>query len=626
MWFIDRNIIKCRILDGELTPTASEISAHVFDGVREIAGKSVSLLSEDLPGIDFYRYLARIQLRATPASQYQEDGLDLEVLAELDDILRAFSVGVLMEKVGHVCVDGVWLPLDLEEVGLISARLKDLGISSRSVTVSQLLDIRRDPVLSGYLVDEAVEFLKPENFQPRDSGTAVIGLKADLYPYQKAGVAWMSAMVGQDVGFILGDEMGLGKTIQMIALFLVDQEIHPGQPNLVVVPSSLVENWKREIRKFAPHMSVLVHHGPYRSPIEKTFVDSDVVVTTYDLVKNDLYLLKNIPWNLVVLDEAQAIRNPDAERTMAVKRLRRRASVLVTGTPLVNRLTDVWSLADFLIPGYLGSREEFETEYPYGVDSAIRLESKISPILLRRRVSEVSVQLPPKIMIPQWLEMSGPEKDAYDDLLGNTLASKPSFEALVRLRMFCSHPDLVGACGISFGSTAKMTRLFEIVEEIVQQKEKFIIFAEFVGIIERLESVLREKFQLWTDKIYGGTKVTERQEIIDRFSGTEGAACLILNYMSGGVGLNIQAASHVILFHPVWNPADEDQAVARAYRTGQKNPVRIHRLSYISSVEELMEQRLETKRHVIDHAVEGVDGTGLELTKIWAQLSEGRKD
>lgn len=447
---------------------------------------------------------------------------------------------------------------------------------------------------------------------PTTMDTAAWGLKADLYPYQKDGVHFLNLVAGQGLGCILGDEMGLGKTIQVITLMLAEKAAARG-PTLVVSPATLLENWRRELALFAPSLSVKIHTGTDRAGIASRLTGFDVVVTSYDTALRDEALLSSIPWNLLALDEAQNIRNPDARRTLAVKGLPRRISLAITGTPVENRLMDLWSLSDFALPGLLGNRDGFERLFADTEADAAGLAPIVAPILLRRRVRDVAQDLPKRIDVAQPLSMSRAMAEDYERTRLEALTEYEgggSLVALQRLRMFCTHPALIGGWG---GDPAdgmpKYQRLLELLEEIFQQGEKCLIFTSYTGMTDIFLADLPKRFpDRFFGFIDGRVPVPERQKTVDEFSATATGGALFLNPKAAGVGLNITAANHVIHYNPEWNPALEDQASARAYRRKQQRPVTVHQMFFVDCVEELVVGRLALKRGLSEHAAIGHEG------------------
>ncbi|SKC10741.1 Helicase conserved C-terminal domain-containing protein [Bosea thiooxidans] len=353
--------------------------------------------------------------------------------------------------------------------------------------------------------------------------------------------------------------------------------------------------------------------------------DYDVVVTSYDNAVRDNSLLNMIVWKVIVLDEAQFIRNPDAQRTRAVKRLQREAGLAVTGTPVENRLLDLWSVVDFVLPGYLGDAKTFASEYSDDVDGAAKLEPLVSPLMLRRRVAEVAQDLPSRIDIPQVVELDEGEIAAYDaerERIYAEYGAAATLVALTSLRRFCAHPALMNGNAVAADpmSFSKFRRMDEIVEEIFSRSEKVIIFTSFTAMADLIARHIKSRFGTFGGVIDGRLSIDERQPLIDRFSAVQGGAALVLNPKAGGAGLNITAANHVIHYNPEWNPALEDQASARAHRRGQQLPVTVHRLLVADTVEDVVDERLTRKRAISGTAVVGLEGKEDDYGDIVAAL------
>ncbi len=451
------------------------------------------------------------------------------------------------------------------------------------------------------------------------------GVNAKLYSYQLAGWRWLKFLLAEGVGGVLADEMGLGKTLQIISV-LSDSGEGSLRPALIIAPGSLLENWRREIDKFAPHLKVLKHNGPLRTGSPTELQRYDVVITSYDNAVGDNSLLNMITWRVIILDEAQFIKNPDAQRTRAVKRLRREAGLAVTGTPVENRLLDMWSIMDFVLPGQLGDAKTFEVTFSNDVDGASRLEPLVSPLMLRRRVADVAQDLPARIDVTQVLELDERESVAYDaerNRINAEYGAAATLVSLTSLRRFCAHPSLMDNTSGSADpmSFSKFRRLDEIVEEIFASAEKVIIFTSFTAMADIIARHIDTRFGAFTSVIDGRLAIDDRQPLIDKFSSVKGPAALVLNPKAGGAGLNITAANHVIHYNPEWNPAMEDQASARAYRRGQMLPVTVHRLLVSDTVEDVVDERLRRKRTLSDTAVIGVEGKEDDYGDIVAALS-----
>lgn len=519
-------------------------------------------------------------------------------------INKKFSDYVVYEKTGYY-LNGV--------VPAVFEILKTISIYDVSdLKYTEYMAFKKEVLEKGLIViDEVQENVK--NLIPKEE--KAIGLKAKLYDYQKKGFSWLKFMSEMQCGCILGDEMGLGKTLQVITLFGFLKEHKTNRHFLVIAPVSLLENWRRELDKFYPSIKVLIHHGSYRTGKYTDLFNYDVVVTSYNNAQSDLSILNMIEWDVVVLDEAQSIKNPYAKRTISMKKLNRRMGIAVTGTPFENHMTDIWSLMDFIIPDYFGTIHEFEKIFTDTLDAAKSIETFISPVMLRRRVEEVAKDLPERIDIPHPIVMTREEATYYED--GHREMEKEpnlkdmAIEKIQRLRMFCTHP-LVYNNSLKVSDpkslSTKYDLLCSLLDEIMASDEKAIIFTSFNKMNDILVDDLKRRFGIYTNSVNGSTKVEDRQKIIDEFSNIQGAAVLILNPRAAGTGLNITAANHVVHYNLEWNPALEDQASARAYRRGQNKTVFIHRLFYVNTVEEVMNERIQLKRDLSDVAIIGNQG------------------
>lgn len=447
----------------------------------------------------------------------------------------------------------------------------------------------------------------------------VPGLTASLYPYQARGVHWMRETIAHTGGLILADEMGLGKTLQVIALLLLDPP-QVSAPALVICPTSLIANWVREFTRFAPDLSVLVHRGPERAGVYSELQKSHVVIATYDTVVNDITIFSCLEWSWVICDEAQAIKNPDSNRRKAIETIPRRRSIPMTGTPVENSLLDLWSLVDFAIPGLLGSRGEFERDYPDSVDSAQAIGAITDPVVLKRRVADVAGDLPERIDVDLPLELDGLLAEHYLQVRQETLEKYPVAGALVatlQLQLVCAHPWL--RCQSETGQdvsdvaverspdfplvTPKMERVVELLKEAFFNGRKVIVFALFNKVGDLIKEAFPGGRNVYWGAINGATPQESRQSIIDEFSAHIGPGCLVLNPKAAGAGLNITAATVVIHFTPVWNPALEAQASARAHRRGQTQPVTVYRLYYNDTVEEVMVERSRWKSELANESI-----------------------
>ncbi|MEP3046336.1 MAG: DEAD/DEAH box helicase [Roseibium sp.] len=507
-------------------------------------------------------------------------------------------------------------PLPRDAVGLLQDRIGDGDLDN--VPFSLAISLIRHPV-EGIVTTQSNTVLVAgkDAAHVREEEFRVKGVQANLFPYQARGVQWMWDTISHTGGLILADEMGLGKTLQIIALLMIEPPCAQA-PALIVCPTSLITNWVREIERFAPSLEVRVHRGPHRTGIVSGLQTAQVVITTYDTMINDIALVSSLEWSWVICDEAQAIKNPDSNRRQAVMNIPRRRTIPMTGTPVENTLLDLWSLCDFAIPGLLGTRTEFEADFPDSLASGEALGRLTDPIILKRRVGDVAGDLPERIDIDVPLELDERLVDHYREVRDATLAKYPVAGALVatlQLQLLCAHPWLRTAGSANEEDaeiqpassmplvTPKMERAMELLREAFLNGRKVIVFSLFNRIGELLQEACSHLPATHWGAINGSTPQEDRQTVIDVFGAHNGPACLILNPKAAGAGLNITAATVVIHFTPVWNPALEAQASARAHRRGQTEPVTIYRLFYVDTVEEVMIDRSTWKNDLANEAV-----------------------
>jgi SNF2 family DNA or RNA helicase len=454
----------------------------------------------------------------------------------------------------------------------------------------------------------------------------------ELYEYQKEGLRWLCYCCLRRLGGILADDMGLGKTAQIISLlaFLIERDVL--SRILIVVPGTLIENWRREFNFFAPALVPYIHHGPNRSGSPDELLKHKIVITSYSLIINDLYLFNKISWGLTICDEASLIKNPDSERRNALLAISSEVRIAMTGTPVENSLIDLWSIADYVNPGFLGSRTDFAKKYIrkdiestlYESDLGL-LRQYISMIMLRRRKEDVLDSLPERIDIHQALEMQETEAVLYDEKRKN-LKSQYSARAgvnalleILELRQFTTHPYLIQEHSSALDikdlcrSSIKFSRTIELLDEIRERNEKVLVFTEYLDMIDIFQEVLSKRYDINVLTIDGRVPINQRQRDIDIFSMTNGFSIMLLNPKTAGMGLNITAANHVIHFTRQWNPALEEQASARSYRNGQKKGVNIYYLYYANTIEEIIDNRLKAKKSLSGEVIVATQETVNEI-------------
>jgi SNF2 family DNA or RNA helicase len=611
-WIVEGKELLLKVGNSRVVPTAKEISAVYSGKSNNVQGHQVVLPISTITGeIQFSRFPCDITLEITEPGKNPNAKIIVSYFAERNGLKQKIDFRDILR--GHIILENKWYLLsndNRDEIVECAKRFPDfekgtlaVGHYLRFIYSRNTLRISYIPCASSNLDDEN---------QLTDKLPS--GLALEPYKYQKIGINWLEAMTGESIGGVLADEMGLGKTLQIIALFL--SEVNQGRKNnLVICPSTLMENWRREIKKFAPKLSPFIHHGSKRTGMPSGLRDNEVVITTYETVVRDEPLFRNIQWGVVILDEAQAIKNPHAERTRVIKSLHRRNSFAVTGTPVENTLEDLWSLLDFAQPGLLGSLAEFQVRYTDDQDSAEAIRRLTTPLILRRRVAEVANDLPEKVFVETALTLSEAEAGDYEDVKSKSIERNPGeaqLAALLNLRMYCCHPNLQSIQELLKSNRredfTKIERLLEIISEVAVVGEKLLIFTSFTEMSDRLCELITSRFSCPVWAINGKIKVSERQTTIDKFSSVTGLAVLVINPRAGGSGLNITAANHVIMYNPEWNPALEMQSIARAYRRGQTRPVTVHYLYYANTVEESMIETSRNKRVLADTAV--VDNTG----------------
>lgn len=621
---IQDGVILLRNPTGDLTPSAEEIYAVVFESATSI--RSVPIHTVDLTdtGLDFSSFPADpvVRLEMVTSSGPLQPFCRLVARAGAGIVDIPQFQGSMLD---YVILDKQWIPLPLGTMEMARSFLEAVGLSTFGpITFAQYLRIQRMPNPGLIIEDCTADSLTAANIGLAAATPVPDGIQAQLYPYQIDGYRWLSYMSQNDLGAVIADEMGLGKTLQVICL-LLESSRRGGGPCLVISPATLLENWRRELQRFAPSVRTLVHSGPRRAGLASGFADADVVLASFETAVADISLMRNIKWDILVIDEAQGIKNPQARRSVQLRTLKRRCAIAITGTPVENRLTDLWSIVDFAIPSLLGTLSDFQRRHPDSIDGAVSLEPVVSPVILRRTVTDVADDLPERVDIPQPLELDLESAAVYESLRSEAAdaGGNPTFASLVSLRMFCAHPWLrsqfthipdAAACSVKF------RRLVEIMDEIVQCDGKALVFSSYQQSIDLIATELARRFGIHVDAIDGRVAVSARQPKVDAFSCVVGSAALVLNPKAAGTGLNITAANHVIHYNLEWNPAVEDQASARAHRRGQTRPVTVHRLYYINTVEDVINDRMQRKRALSSAAIVGIDGSTQETEDIMRAL------
>ncbi|WKN22990.1 DEAD/DEAH box helicase [Azotobacter vinelandii] len=460
---------------------------------------------------------------------------------------------------------------------------------------------------------------------PQQPIAAPAGLRAELRPYQLQGLAWLQALRELRVGGVLADDMGLGKTLQTLAHILLEKEAgRLSAPALIVMPTSLIPNWQDEAARFAPDLRVLALHGPRRSALFGEMGDADLLLTSYALLSRDLKALARQSYHLLILDEAQNIKNPRSKAAQAARELDARHRLCLTGTPMENHLGELWSLFHLLMPGWLGDQQAFKRNYRLPIEKhgdlarLAHLKARVRPFLLRRTKEQVAPELPPKSEITQYLDLSEAQRDRYETLRlamdskiraeierqGLARSQLLILEALLRLRQVCCDLRLLedeAVAGCQAADSAKLSALLPMLEELSAEGRRVLLFSQFTGMLELIARELEAR-KIPYVQLTGATR--DRRTPVEEFQAGR-VPVFLISLKAGGAGLNLTAADTVIHFDPWWNPAAEAQASDRAYRIGQDKPVFVYRLIARGSVEEKIQHLQKAKAELAHGLLEG---------------------
>jgi non-specific serine/threonine protein kinase len=599
-----------------------------------------------------------LRLRARPAAAgtaVAASGpgkLGLEALCEYeweaalgDAVLRPEELRELARlKVPLVQVRGRWVELRPEELTAALALLEQPA-EERHMTLADLLrasigldDEQGPPVVAVEAEGWVGELLSRAAERRFETSPTPAGFHGDLRPYQERGLAWLRFLGDLGLGACLADDMGLGKTIQLLALLIAERDAGERRaPTLLVCPMSVVGNWQREAERFAPSLRVHVHHGQGRQggeQLAEAVRDQDLVITTYGLAVRDQEALSALEWGRVVLDEAQNVKNSAARQAQAVRALHAPQRVALTGTPVENRLAELWSIMQFLNPGLLGSASDFRRRFAvpverYRDDEAAALLRKLTgPFVLRRLKTDRSIiaDLPEKVDMKVYCNITREQATLYqavlDDMLAKIDAASEDIErrglvlaTMVKLKQVLNHPRQLLRDGSRLeGRSGKLARLEEILEEVMAEGDRALLFTQFAEMGDLLRTHLGERLGREVPFLHGGTPRRARDEMVSWFQSAAGPPLLILSLKAGGTGLNLTAANHVIHFDRWWNPAVEDQATDRAFRIGQRRDVQVRKLVCVGTLEERIDRMIEEKRELAQRIVGTGEGWLTELS------------
>lgn len=548
------------------------------------------------------------------------------------------------EKRRLVYIRGRWIKLDpgfVRQIQDLMKKAEKEGLHIRDVIEQELLQAGEDDEVK--TAEEEKELVRvqielnrhwqqmlgqlrdlksiPETQMPE-------AFRGELRPYQKQGMDWLLFLRQYGFGAILADDMGLGKTIQLLAYLLSvkENEAAPG-PALIICPTSVLGNWQKEIERFAPDLQVYLHYGSNRLK-EEAFLEkalsSDVVLTSYGLANIDYSDVSAVPWGTIAIDEAQNIKNSSTKQSRAVRKLRGKHHIAMTGTPMENRLSELWSIFDFTNHGFLGSLGQFQKRYVVPIEKddnkeKIRdLQGLIRPFLLRRskQDEDVALNLPDKQEQKEYCPLTTEQASLYEQLVRDTLLQVESLsgferrglilQLLGRLKQLCNHPALYlkeAKPTHVVERSVKLEKLVEIVDTVLEQKESCLIFTQYIEMGEIIRRLLQKKFGIEVPFLNGSVAKGQRDTMISRFQDRE-FPVFLLSLKAGGTGLNLTAANHVIHYDRWWNPAVENQATDRAYRIGQKRFVHVHKFISTGTLEEKIDAMLEKKQSLNDQIIQ----------------------
>ena len=598
------------------------INASGISGSSRTTGTGAGYF--DLPSLVQYRF--ELSVGGEPVSEQ-----------EWQDLVNAKSPLVRFR--------GEWMELDSGQMSRMLELWRQQEQGDDSSTIGNLLKqfAEADEDTTEFVLDEVLgdilKRLKQQgNTEFMDDPT---GLQGQLRPYQKQGLSWLTTQEALGLNPCLADDMGLGKTIQVIALLLHEREqLEPKgdsglPPTLLVAPTSVLSNWRKEIEKFAPQMQSMIHHGSERADkpaaFKKTSAASDIVITSFTIARKDRELLNKQKWRRIVVDEAQNIKNPKSAQTRAICSLNAPCRIALTGTPIENRLMDMWSLFHFLNPGYLGTATQFKRAYETPIQRESNqsrsrlLQRLVQPFILRRLKTDQSIinDLPEKLEQKVYCDLTREQASLYQAVVEDVQEQIEETEGiqrkglilstLMKLKQICNHPAQFLQDGGAFSEARshKLARLNEMIEEALDESDSLLVFTQFTEVGGQLEALLREKHGCPVYYLHGGTSRRRREQMIEGFQDPDTpAGIFILSLRAGGVGITLTQANHVFHFDRWWNPAVENQATDRAHRIGQKKTVFAHKMVTLGTLEERIDKMIEEKQALADSIV-GTDESWL---------------
>ncbi|MNX26134.1 RNA polymerase-associated protein RapA [compost metagenome] len=554
---------------------------------------------------------------------------EMEAVLSGQKLTQAELAELASARAPLVLFRGEWIEIDVKEIRQVLRYMKKH--EQGSMTFKELMHLTNDSLEEGRYEGLYVEGVETTGLIAALMEGGVlkslrplpvpVSLQGTLRPYQERGYQWLSTMKALGFGALLADDMGLGKTVQVITTLLSD---HTEGTRLIVCPTSLLGNWQKELSRFAPELRLYIHHGTDRlhgEPFMKACQEHDIVLTTYHLAGRDAKELKEAQWESIILDEAQYIKNYSTKQAQSVMKLSAPHRIAMTGTPVENRLSELWSIFQFLNPGYLGTYASFRKQYTGGGEEQaaelLRLRKLVAPFLLRRLKSDPDIRkdLPEKIEIKSYCSLTVEQARLYrvvtDDLMSRIQESTGVarkglvLSSLTRLKQICDHPSLFDQARPegSAGRSGKTDRLLELLDMIRENGEAALIFTQYVQMGELLVKQLAEHYDTAPFFLHGGVAKNDRDRMVNLFQEGKGPSIFILSLKAGGVGLNLTRANHVIHFDRWWNPAVENQATDRVFRIGQEKNVEVHKLICQGTLEERIDELIERKKSLSEQVV-----------------------
>lgn len=546
---------------------------------------------------------------------------------------------LLSQTNGLAFLKGKWIEVDHDRLKTLLDKMDSAGGTASLLEALRLRGEKRNEqdesiqVSNGKWLAELLSKLR--NPKSIEKVSVPDTMTVHLRPYQETGYNWLCLMNELGFGSCLADDMGLGKTVQVLS-FLEHLRIAGVQRVLLIVPASLLSNWQKEKDKFAPSMDILVLHGKSAPVLEASLLNGNafLTVTTYGMASR-IKALKDIDWNCVILDEAQAIKNPTTRQTKAIKAIKSHTRIAMTGTPIENDLSNLWSLFDFLDKGLMGTMTEFGKfcgtlkEHP---ESYAKLRAMVSPFMLRRVKTDSSIihDLPDKLETVDYAELTKKQVVLYRKEVDNMTRSLEEtgqdggikrkgiiLSTIMKLKQICNHPgQYLGQNSFDAAESGKFALLQELCETIYGKRERVIVFTQFKEMTEPLASFLETIFHAKGFVLHGGTQVKKRGKIVEAFQGEEYVPFIVLSVKAGGTGLNLTKANHVIHFDRWWNPAVENQATDRAFRIGQTKDVLVHKIVCRGTIEEKIDELIESKKDMADRVISAADNGEKWLTQL----------